>query len=349
MAFRSSSKPILALLWFSPLVILALTAPSWLLLLCVVLLFVYGLLLFRAGEKLSESYRPSRFFPWFVWVLSLFGLTNFQALPVPVFPANAPVKDLYSAPLSINHVHHGMSPEEVFALHGEPTEHQIQHTILPVRIDDGEIQILMAEVLRLRFEFSGLIHFANREQLDFLLSKQIGASVRAQETSTRLPTFDGAEVALDQVRENLKNGFPLLVYAVEEELTTEKIEDLVNGQDYIHSPSRAFLFVNKNEAVYTRVFAKEAWSYSDRGLEVVFGPEDEVVSLRGGELWLGTRLWARTGDPVARIQRPGEPLHADEQELRAILSNRLPGVTKKWGSRSIGVHAPDGIIEFFEL
>lgn len=339
----------LALLWFSPLVILSLAAPSWQILLCVGLLFFYGVLLFHAGEKLSESYRPSRFLPWFVWVLALFGLTNFQSLPVPVFPSDKPVKDLYSVPVALNGVRHGMSPEEVYTLHGEPTEHQIQHTILPVRIDEGEIQTLMAEVLRLRFEFSGLIRFANREQLDFLLSKQIGANIRVRETSTNQATFDGAEVALDQVRENLVNGFPLLVCAVEEELTTEKIEQLIDGEDYFHSPSRAFLFVNKNEAVYAMVYAKEAWLYSDRGLEVVFGTKDEVVSLRGSELWLGTRLWARTGDPIDRIQRPGEPLHTDEQGLQAILRNRLPGVTKKWGSSSIVVRAPNGVIEFFEL
>ncbi len=339
----------LALLWFSPLIIVLLVNPSWLVLLCVILLFVYGLLLFRAGEKLSASYRPSRFFPWLVWVLALFGLTGFQSVPVPVFPVSRPVKDLYSIPVSVNGVRHGLSSEEVRALHGQPGERQIQHTILPIRIYDGEIQIFMAEVMRLQFKFADSIRFPNREQLDFLLSKQIGTRTRAQIESPRPNGFKGVEVAVDQVQENLESGFPLRVFATEEELTNEKIENLINGKGEVGVSNRAYLFVNKDEAVYTMDFAKEAWIYPDRGLEVVFGKDDEVVSVRGSELWLGNRLWARTGDPIERIRRPGEPPLNEDQELQAILSNRLPEFAKKWGSRTIGIRVSKGLMTSFEL
>ena len=339
----------LALLWFTPLVLLVLVRTSGLTLLCAGLLFTYGLLLFRAGEKLSASYRPSRFFPWLVWVLALFGLTSFQSFPVPVIAVSQPARDLYSIPLSVNGVRHGMSPEEVYALHGEPAEHQIQHTILPIRIYAGQIQILLAEVMRLQFKFSDSIQFSNRDELDFLLGKQIGARPRAQEASSANAEFDAAEVAIDQVRENLEIGYPLFVYATGEELTNKTIEDLVVEQENYDEPDRAYLFVNKTEAVYVTDFAKRGWSYPDQELSIVFGKDDKVISLQGSELWLGNRLWARNGDPLDRIQHPGEPVQADDEQLQAIFRNRLPEVSKKWGSRSIGVRVANGVIEGFEL
>jgi hypothetical protein len=338
-----NSQISLAVFWFTTLALGLIPLyihPSWGVLGCLLLLTAYGILLFGGGESLSPSYRPNRYFPWLVWVLTLIALVAFRPFTPHDHSSELVNKDR-SLPVSVNGIRPGMSTEAVAKLLGPAKETRILASgTEPETNFTDDLQRLMAEVFLLEHSSHGAIRYQNRDELERSLDRNY--RLRPQRSAP-------ADMIIHDIESNLRSGFDLVIISTEQELSRSNLNKILEISRDPDKPVCAFLVVGESEACYTLDGTDILWSYD--GLTVIFH-HNKVELVRGDELFVGSGLWARAGDSSIksskRMHKLGQDFRVLDDHIDALGPER-PDSLEQWGSVRVGLKAASKTIMFFEL
>mgnify|MGYP000515896936 CR=1 FL=1 len=144
---------------------------------------------------------------------------------------------------------------------------------------------------------------------------------------------------------------PLIVAVAEDGLGKQHLEKLSQRYEQPFQADRMFFFVyrKKQEGVYGALVLDhsfEVWRYRERNLEVSVDGQT-VTAVTGEKLFLGTKLWAQSGDTPRKLRSLGKALVATEAEF--YTSDSIPTHTKLWNSQSIELFVKEDRIESFRL
>lgn len=268
-------------------------------------------LIMAQPQSLAKGIGPRRPVPWLIMVLSVSGLcyATSHRFEVPTYPSEPCLRDLAQVPVTLDGIALNMTPEQIRSLRGQPTNKELQYTVMASTLDAWTTKEIIRKLLETDLP-QNENKVAREAYANFATVVEEASSVNSRLDPNRFyarkyprPEAKLQLIVVDQLPK--EDGY--------EEFLKERESRKVGGFDlFLVCPS------SQNSIVLTG-HAREMWSFSggEDDTTIAFSSKapHPVELIFGNRLKLGTRTWLKVGEPVARMNLPGPPLKPDKERF----------------------------------
>ncbi len=314
---------LIAIIAAAPLMVAGHLAASLLLL---VVLTGYNTLLYLYPGA-NRSFRDGKYVPpFFIFFITMFAAwaVAFHRFDEPANPVPTFAPNLKQMGLSVEGVEPGFTSEQVLDRLGKP-DSEFWHTVvdshLPIGYWQGEDVLDMLRELRAKE--GRLQGYPDEKALQALRSEWAKANARIPHKRNSSVSLDAA---LTQFKGKLQDDPGQILVEVTEEPVSHWLLD--NTADYASKHSYGIILSTDLEEGYVgvagRLVRRKAWRYEEIDTVVVFSDKEPglVHAVVGSSLFVGGKVWLRSGDPVGRIKTLSEQLRTSSSK-RLIWDYRL--------------------------
>lgn len=352
MAEKESNWQIWAVVWYGALVLMAVFSYKFghfrLSLVAIVVLSLYGFILFSTKSLAGKAHRYNKVHPWAILGLGLLLAYTGDRwwLPEPKFDSVVAEHNPFEIPLGIERINLDMSAADVESAIGKPTLRQ-RHHFGDIRQLDTEDALMLATAMD--NVAGGHANISSPE------STQLLEVLKSRTLKPKGDIFHGNQNWVMDLLNRADSGQRLDAILVDGSLSKETAQKALRGlEEEQLNANNLLLVTSSGSSPYSGLFIENLvlgyhWRYAKLDLDILFEGTDNqtIVAVSGGRVSIGREAWSQVGQPLQTLHSPGRPLEDSSASL--FRDSNYETFEKEWGPSELRVGASLDRIERLEV